>query len=111
MVLGWDASPGADSYDVLRGGEIIATVTTNQAALDLPTSDFSTLVVVARNAAGASPESVPLVVQPLQVQHSGDLTNWESGPWFFAAYSRAHFVRLKFLTPTKPPRPTITITP
>ncbi len=95
--LAWDPTPGATSYAVFRGLESLAEVTTNEASVDLPTGELSTLIVIARNESGASLPSEPLTVQPIEIQTSGDLLTWTPRPVFFVSASPSFFLRAKFI--------------
>lgn len=95
--LAWDPTPNATSYAVFRGIDQLAEVTTNEASVELPADQLSTLVVIARNASGSSAPSEHLTVQPVEIQTSRDLLTWTPRPVFFVKASPAFFLRAKFI--------------
>jgi hypothetical protein len=95
MTLAWDGT--APSYEVWRGGEKLATVTEQEAVLQLPVREISTLVVIGVYPSGERIPSDPFVVQPVRLQHSRDLAAWESMAWFFLPCSASLFLRAEFI--------------
>lgn len=95
MPLGWDGT--APSYEVWRGIEKLATVTEQQALLQLPVDDLSTLIVIGIYPGGERIPSMPFVVQPIRVQHSRTLAAWETLAWFFLPWSPELFLRAEFV--------------
>jgi len=95
--VAWDPTLGATSYAVFRGIDQLAEVSTNEASIDLPTDQLSSLVVIARNASGSSAPSAPLTVQPVAIQTSGDLLTWTPRPVFFVTAAPPFFLRAKFI--------------
>lgn len=78
LILAWNPQP-VDSFKVWRGIDVVATVTTNEAALKLPLGD-STLTVTAITNGVSSGHSEPFhihIAEPrLTIEASSDLINW-----------------------------------
>jgi hypothetical protein len=95
MTLGWDGT--APSYEVWRGIEKLAAVIEPKAELKLPVDALSTLIVIGIYPGGVRMASEPFVVQPLRVQVSRDLSEWDPRPWFFLPHSPELFLRADFI--------------
>jgi len=97
MILGWDANPAA-RFEVFRGIEKLATVTTCEAVIDLPDNELSTLHVIAYHDEKAL-TSEPFTVQPFRVRHSSDLTNWTYERTLYHEAAPTKFYQVEYLKP------------
>jgi len=97
MTLAWDANPAA-RFEVFRGIEKLAEVTTCEAVLTLPDNELSTLHVIAY-LGDASATSEPFTVQPFRVRHSSDLTNWTYDRTLYHEVSPTKFYQVEYLKP------------
>ena len=98
--LGWDMQV-ADRWEVWRGIEKLATVTTNEATFDLPADTISIVHVVAVSEFGIKSESTSITLQPFRVHHTADMLSWKPGPVGFREYSPRAFFRVQYITPTE----------
>lgn len=100
--LTWDPPPPAQqvtSWKIYRGIELLQTVTSNSATLDLPDNQTSTLAVVAVNSVGSSLPAT-ITVTPAIPMDSSDLADWQiRKAFFFEEKNGRHFFR--FHLPTK----------
>ena len=97
MTLAWDANPAA-RFEVYRGIEKLATVTTNEAVVTLPDNELSTLHVIAY-LGDASATSEPFTVQPFRVRHSSDLTTWTTERTLYHEAASSKFYQVEFIKP------------
>lgn len=78
LILAWNPQP-VDSFRVWRGIEVVATVTTNQARIQLPHGD-SALTVTAINNGLESPHSPVFYIHvsepKLTIEASSNLIDW-----------------------------------
>ena len=99
MTLGWDENPAA-RFEVYRGIEKLAEVTTCEAVITIPDNELSTLHVIAYNTTGTeSATSEPFTVQPFRVRHSSDLTNWTYGRTLYHEAAPSKFYQVEYLKP------------
>ena len=97
MTLAWDANPAA-RFEVFRGIEKLAEVTTCEATITIPDNELSTLHVIAY-LGDASATSEPFTVQPFRVRHSSDLTNWTYERTLYHEVSPTKFYQVEYLKP------------
>jgi hypothetical protein len=97
MTLAWDENPAA-RFEVFRGLERLATVTTCEATITLPDHELSTLHVIAY-LGDASATSEPFTVQPFRVRHSSDLTNWTTERTLYHEAAPSKFYQVEYLKP------------
>lgn len=97
--IAWDASPGATEYRVWRGIDMMVSVTSSSASVDLPADQLSTLTVTARNESGESVHSEPLTVLPVTPQSTTNLSEWNRHPPFFITAKPSAFFRLTYSKP------------
>jgi hypothetical protein len=97
MTLGWDENP-ASRFEVFRGIEKLATVTTCEATITIPDNELSTLHVIAY-LGDASATSEPFTVQPFRVRHSSDLTNWTYERTLYHEAAPTKFYQVEYLKP------------
>ena len=98
MTLAWDTNPAA-RFEVYRGIEKLATVTTNEAVITIPDNELSTLHVIAYSATEESATSEPFTVQPFRVRHSSDLTNWTYERTLYHEAAPSKFYQVEYLKP------------
>jgi hypothetical protein len=99
MTLGWDANPAA-RFEVFRGIEKLAEVTTCEAVVTIPDNELSTLHVIAYNSTGTeSATSEPFTVQPFKVRHSSDLTTWTTERTLYHEAAPSKFYQVEFIKP------------
>jgi hypothetical protein len=97
MTLAWDANPAA-RFEVFRGIEKLATVTTCEAVINIPDNELSTLHVIAY-LGDASATSEPFTVQPFRVRHSSDLANWTYERTLYHEAAPSKFYQVEYLKP------------
>jgi len=100
-VVAWDAQPPGVVFDVRRGIDLLATVATHTATVDLPTDQLSTLTVTARLGDIKADRSDPFTVQPNTIEYSTNLApaSWQEAPTFFTEYHPALFIRIRHPKP------------
>jgi hypothetical protein len=99
--VAWNPQTDATSWKVWRGTDLLATVQTNEAVVDLPVDRLSTLTVTAHRDGLASTHSAPITVQPVTPQWSPDLRVWIVVPktFFIELLPKAYFRFSYPLTP------------
>ncbi len=99
--IAWDEN-AADRplcYVVYLDGLPILTTTFTNATVEPPESGLSSLTVTATSLMGLSDHSAPLIVQPVWMEWSDDLTTWQRGPLVYLACKPRRFFRTGYLTP------------
>jgi len=98
-ILSWNPQPDATGFRVWRGTELLATVETNRATVQLPADQLSTITVTATNETGESEHSDPITVKPITPQTSENLTDWKPQKPFFIQAKPSLFFRFSYPSP------------
>ena len=98
VTVDWDPAENATSYEVWRGIDLLAIVSTPQVHLDLPEDQLTALYVRSVNAAGTSEPSETFTIQPIRLQNSQDMQTWEDHPVRFIEFRPKMFFRVSFPT-------------